>query len=68
MRRAVQNLVAQGLVCTLGQFIIDDGIGGHLDASVIAGPVLSLGKQLAASRSGASVSTTDTAKRTPPVR
>ena len=48
MHTAVHNLVTQGLVCTLGQLIIDDGIGTHLDAPLTACPVLRLGKQLPA--------------------
>ncbi len=48
MHTAVCNLVTQGLVCTPGQLIIDDGIGTHLDAPLTACPVLRLGKQLPA--------------------
>jgi len=48
MHTAVYNFVAQGFVCTLGQFISDDGIGSHLEASMIACPVLRFGKQLPA--------------------
>ena len=48
MHTTVHNFVTQGLVCTLGQLIIDDGIGSHLDAPVTACSVLRLGKQLPA--------------------
>jgi len=48
MHTTVHNFVTQGLVCTLGQLIVDDGIGSHLDAPVTACPVLRLGKQLPA--------------------
>ena len=48
MHTTVHNFVAQGLVSTLGQLIIDDGIGSHLDAPVTACSVLRLGKQLPA--------------------
>jgi len=45
MHTAVHNLVAQGLVCTLGQLILDDDIGSHLNAPVTARPILRIGKQ-----------------------
>lgn len=45
MHTAVHNLVAQGLVRTLGSLIIDEGIGSHLAATVNARPVLRLGQQ-----------------------
>ena len=45
MHTAVHNLVAQGLVRTLGSLIIDEGIGSHLDATANARPVLRLGQQ-----------------------
>ena len=48
MHTAVHNLVAQGLVCTLGQFIVDNGIGSHFEAPVTACPILRLRKQLLA--------------------
>src|SRR5262249_4082178 len=48
MHTAVDNIVAQSLVCTLGKLIIDDRIGGHLNAVVTARPVLRLGEQLPA--------------------
>jgi len=46
MHAAIYNLIAQGLVCALGQFIIDNGIRSHLDAPVTVCPILRLGKQL----------------------
>lgn len=38
MHTTIHNLVAQGLVCTLGQLIIDEGIGSHLNAPMTAPP------------------------------
>jgi hypothetical protein len=46
MYAAVHNLVAQGFVRTLGDLIIDEGIGSDLGTPVIARPVLGLLKQL----------------------
>jgi len=63
MHTAVHNLVAQGRACTLGQFIIDDGIASHLDAPVTACPVLRLGKQLESTSS--STPLTEEARSTP---
>ena len=48
MHAPVHNFVAHGLVCTVGHLIIDNGIRSHLDTSVIACPLLRLGKQLSA--------------------
>ena len=48
MHTPIYNFVAQGFMCTLGELIIDEGIGSHLDALVIACPLLRPGQKLAA--------------------
>ena len=46
MHTAIHNFVAQGFLRTLGDLIINEGVGSHFGAAVTACPVLRLFKQL----------------------
>jgi len=45
MHTSVYDLIPQGLVCVLRQFVIDEGVGGHLHAPVTARPILGCSQQ-----------------------